>query len=76
MGPCEGLASQLTNQLWAHSMPSVVMGHGPMQRSRSAALPPAMGPFNVIGSGRAWAHTMVSLGRSMGLLNAISSDGA
>jgi hypothetical protein len=76
MGLREGLASQLTQQLWAHSMSSVVMAHGPMQRSRSAALPPAMGPFNVIGSGRAWAHAKISLNNSMGLFNAIGSDGA
>jgi hypothetical protein len=47
--------------LWAYSMPSVVMWHGPMQRSRLAAHPPAMGPFSVISSGRAWAHAKVSL---------------
>jgi hypothetical protein len=64
------------HSLWAYSMPSVVMGHGPIQRSRSAAHPPAMGPFNAIGSGRAWAHTKVSLGSSMGPFNAIGSDGA
>jgi hypothetical protein len=58
MGPCKGLTSQLSRQLWAHSMPSVVMVHGPMQRSRLAALPLAMGPFNVIGQ---------SMGPSKGL---------
>jgi hypothetical protein len=76
MGPSKGLGQQLTHQLWAHSMSLVAMGHGPMQRSRSAALPPAMGPLNVISSGRAWARAKISLGNSMGLFNAIGSDGA
>jgi hypothetical protein len=52
---------------WAHakvslySTPSVAAERGPIQRSRSAAHPPAMGPFNAIGSDGAWAHAKVSL---------------
>jgi hypothetical protein len=76
MGPSKGLAQQLTHQLWAYSMPLVVMEHGPIQRSRSAAHPSAMGLFNVICSGRSWAHTKVSLTPAMGLFHAIGSDEA
>jgi hypothetical protein len=76
MGPCKGLAWQLSHQLWAHSMSSVVAEHGPMQRSRSAALWVYSMPSVVMGHGpmqRSWSAAHPP---AMGPFNVIGSGRA